>query len=59
MPPKIVKYSLVEENSLDSFNAEINKYIKIGWQPFGSVVMPGNGYAMIQVMVRYETCETL
>ena len=49
---KIIQYKLIFEDRSDEFELEINRAIKLGWQPLGGVCHTTGGY--FQGMVKYE-----
>jgi hypothetical protein len=52
---KILEYKLVRNGDLKLFTEDVNKLIKEGWQPLGSVGVAGVGGTVFQAqaMVKY------
>lgn len=53
---KIIAYKAIEYTRINELNAEVNRLIEEGWQPFGSinqVVCENYGY-FTQAFVKYK-----
>ncbi len=52
----MTEYKIIENINSNAFTFEVNKYIRLGWQPLGGVcvVNRSDGYKYIQTMIREE-----
>jgi len=54
----IESYYLIKEEALSALQNEVNKYIKAGFEPHGSLairVLGANSYFYIQPMIKYNS----
>ncbi len=49
---KVIEYKTVVENYLEILNTTVNNYMKVGWQPLGSMSIHETRH--YQTLVKYE-----
>ena len=51
---EIAEFYLIRETNLENFNVSMNKYIGLGWKPYGSPIVTNNSHWFFQTIVKYK-----